>query len=748
MADENKISDLKDEIISILNEKLRALSISEITSLINQRGNYEQLDGSPISDKLVENKIKTFPQFFLFEKGLVSLIDWENRGDIRDVLLKENRKLSTKEIAEKINQSKSSDEDKITPGQVFLQVKRYPSLFMIEGDEIELLSPQPFEEKTEIAIRKKEKPIEAQKVSKRVIKEISVGNFKAFANKQSIAIKPITLIFGPNSSGKSSIIHSLLYIHNAFATGDLDPHYMKISGNSVDLGGFNQFVYKRKVETPIEWGIKISNSEFSKRLKEILFQTEEVSINVAISQSYTERTKKVYDKENNKYVEIPTGELISRGSPQVTKYEILTDNTPFLKMSMKSNKQMTIDFINLEHEAINQILRAIIEAKTSELYFDENEIHILRNAAQEVCEKIYSENNSFIPKNFSSHKIDLLDGIEQIFAVSKENREKDLKNAVETFFPRLLNEILEGVYNSIDKTLGNLIYLGPLRSYPERHISFTKYNDPNWQAGGGLAWEIVRDNELIRNIVNNWLENEEKLKTPYRLEVRKLIDTQSPDIIKILDGFKEYLSRDVEIDISDILELIINKDFSSIDESLIKEKFDNYIDQFASESVDLSEIFEGSDVLNDLVLIDKRSDTVVSHRDVGIGISQVLPVLAYAYAFKDRIITIEQPEIHLHPALQAELADVFIETAIKNNNTYILETHSEHFILRILRRIREGYANNNPELKIEDVNVVYVKPTEKGSIVYQIPVTADGDFETHWPDGFFPERGEEIFTDE
>jgi len=745
MADENKISDLKDEIISILNEKLRALSISEITSLINQRGNYEQLDGSPISDKLVENKIKTFPQFFLYEKGLVSLIDWENLGDIRDVLLKENRKLNTKEIAEKINQSKSSDEDKITPGQVFLRVKRYPSLFMIEGDEIELLAPQTPEEKTEIEIRKKEKPIEAQKVFKRVIKEISVGNFKAIANKQSIAIKPITLIFGPNSSGKSSIIHSLLYIHNAFATGDLDPHYMKISGNSVDLGGFNQFVYKRKIETPIEWGIKISNSEFSKRLKEILFQTEEVSINVAISQSYTERTKKVYDKENNKYVEIPTGELISRGSPQVTKYEIFTDNTLFLKMSMKSNKQMTIDFINLEHEAINQILKAIIEAKTSVLNFDENEIHILRNAAQEVCEKIYTENNSFIPKNFSSLKIDLLESIEQIFAVSKENREKDLKNAVETFFPRLLNEILEGVYNSIDKTLGNLIYLGPLRSYPERHISFTKYNDPNWQAGGGLAWEIVRDNELIRNTINNWLENEEKLKTPYRLEVRKLIDTQSPDIIKILDGFKEYLSRDVEIDISDILELIINKDFSSIDESLIKEKFDNYIDQFASELVDLSEIFEGSDVLNDLVLIDKRSDTVVSHRDVGIGISQVLPVLAYAYSFKDRIITIEQPEIHLHPALQAELADVFIETAIKNNNTYLLETHSEHFILRILRRIREGYANNNPELKIEDVNVVYVKPTEKGSIVYQIPVTADGDFETHWPDGFFPERGEELF---
>jgi AAA15 family ATPase/GTPase len=538
---------------------------------------------------------------------------------------------------------------------------------------MELLSPRSFEEKTEIEIRKKEKPIEAQKVSKKVIKEISIGNFKAFANKQSIAIKPITLIFGSNSSGKSSIIHSLLYVHNAFTTGNLDPHYMKISGNSVDLGGFNQFVYKRKIETPIEWGIKISNLEFSKRLKEILFQTEDISINVAISQSYTERTKKVYDKENNKYVEIPTGELISRGNPQVTKYEIFTDNTLFLKMSTKSNKQMTIDFINLEYEAINQILEAIIEAKTSVLNFDKNEIHILRNAAQEVCQNIYTENNSFIPKNFSSLKID----IEQIFVVSKENHEKDLKNAVETFFPRLLNEILEGIYNSIDKTLRNLIYLGPLRSYPERHISFTKYNDPNWQAGGGLAWEIVRDNEIIRNIINNWLENEGKLKTPYRLEIKKL--------------------------------------------------------------------FKGSNALNDLVLIDKRSNTVVSHRDVGIGINQVLTMLTHAYAFKDRIITIEQPEIYLHPALQTELADVFIETAIKNNNAYIIETHSEHFILRILRRIKEGYANNNPELKIEDINIVYVKPTKEGSIVYQIPVTKDGDFETQWPDGFFPERGEELF---
>ena len=51
-------------------------------------------------------------------------------------------------------------------------------------------------------------------------------------------------------------------------------------------------------------------------------------------------------------------------------------------------------------------------------------------------------------------------------------------------------------------------------------------------------------------------------------------------------------------------------------------------------------------------MIDQRSGTVVSHRDIGIGVSQVLPVLVGAYAAQNQIIAIEQPEIHLHPALK------------------------------------------------------------------------------------------------
>ena len=740
--------DLKDEIIEILKGKIKSLSIEEITQLVNKRGNYEQLDGTSISNRLVENKVKSYPQFFLFEKNLVSLIDWENLGDIRDVLIKEQKRLTTKEIADQINKTKIKNEDKTTAGQVFLRVRRYPSLFSIEGDEIELIrEPSVEQELTESQIRKKEKPLVPEEPRVQMLKEIGVGNFKAFADKQDIRIKPITLIFGPNSSGKSSIIHSILYIQNAFATGELDPHYMQISGQSVDLGGFKQFVYKRRYQNRVIWSIKLSTQSFPKRLKEILNGVNETNLEIEIGQGLQEKTKEILDPDAKEYKSVPTGEFRTIGAPRVYKYEVQTDGRLLLQTSLKSNNIMTIDYINIKHPAIQNIINAIIDANTLALNISEEDINVLNESASEISTELFIENPKFIPKNFQSDSAESTKDTFLVSKVSKESRAEDLSLAIRLHFPRILNEILDGIYGAIEKTLGELLYLGPLRSYPERHIAFTKYNDPNWQAGGGLAWEIVRDNEEVRELVNHWLGDNNKLKTSYRLELRKLIDIKSTDLNKLLSGFKNILLRDVDVNIDDVLsDLFQTGNASKADEDNVRTKFSDFIDQYELDMTDLLDEFEGTDILADLVLIDQRNETIVSHRDVGIGVSQVLPVLVYAYANKNKLITIEQPEIHLHPALQAELADVFIETALQNNNTYILETHSEHFILRIMRRIREGYENyTNPPFKIDDINVIYVKPSPKGSLVYEIPINSEGDFEEHWPDGFFPERGEELF---
>ena len=90
-----------------------------------------------------------------------------------------------------------------------------------------------------------------------MITEFRLGNFKAFAETQKIPIKPLTLIFGPNSAGKSSLIHGIALAHHAIKTGELDVYKTSIGGESIDLGGFRQYVHRRNRELTVEWGIEL-----------------------------------------------------------------------------------------------------------------------------------------------------------------------------------------------------------------------------------------------------------------------------------------------------------------------------------------------------------------------------------------------------------------------------------------------------------------------------------------------------------
>jgi predicted ATPase len=130
--------------------------------------------------------------------------------------------------------------------------------------------------------------------------------------------------------------------------------------------------------------------------------------------------------------------------------------------------------------------------------------------------------------------------------------------------------------------------------------------------------------------------------------------------------------------------------------------------------------------------------------DVGFGVSQVLPVLVEAfYCPPNSTIWIEQPEIHLHPQVQAEITDVFIsaikarENGKKRNVQFIIESHSEHFINRLQRRVAEGVISH------EDVAVYFCK--RKGSSVELEPLQLNlfGDIE-NWPENFFGDEMADI----
>jgi len=120
--------------------------------------------------------------------------------------------------------------------------------------------------------------------------------------------------------------------------------------------------------------------------------------------------------------------------------------------------------------------------------------------------------------------------------------------------------------------------------------------------------------------------------------------------------------------------------------------------------------------------------------DVGFGVSQILPaiVLCY-YAPEGSVIVLEQPEIHLHPAVQAGLADVFIDAVKTRNIQIVFESHSEHLLKRLQRRIAEQAIT-------PDITSLYFCGTDNGeSKLTPLDVTIFGEI-TNWPKDFFGDQ--------
>ena len=155
------------------------------------------------------------------------------------------------------------------------------------------------------------------------------------------------------------------------------------------------------------------------------------------------------------------------------------------------------------------------------------------------------------------------------------------------------------------------------------------------------------------------------------------------------------------------------------------------------------EVAPGSGLYRATVRRDRRSpETLIT--DVGFGVSQILPALVLLYYAPERsTVILEQPEIHLHPAVQSALADLIIATVKSRDVQVILESHSEHLLQRLLRRIAEGDASPYPAISPSDVKLYFCNAVDGQSRLDELAVNLFGAIE-NWPEDFFGDQFGEI----
>lgn len=672
------------------------------------------------------------------------------------------------------------------------------------------------------------------------ITALHLGNFKAFGATQRMPFRPLTIVFGPNSSGKSSIIHSLLFGHEALTSkkpNSLDVHRPQLGGESVDLGGFRQFVFRRDPTNRLEWGCELDIARLPEGLAAMLAGAKSLVASVSIQwhrystpatpditvanlaeklgvsvaevlkecvplkqhlgrldaetelgglfQAFVELQVRKAQLERaddagtvpdvpdldvflaNEVIRDEDGLAVQ--GPRVTGYVITVDGATLLKASLKGSGldwRMKVDVLDTDHPVIRSLLEAMVLSQTStDAPADPATQAAMKSALDEMVPSLTLERGRFIPTGLTADSLTALQRFQFKDDEHRPARAEDIAKTVRLFLPNSLQRLIRGVGEAAARRLVELRYLGPLRSYPSRHLAFSEGENSNWLAGGGFAWDVVRQDADIRRQVNRWL-GADFMKTPYELTLQLLYDID--DLEKTFDEVVEEARSEERLKFFEGLCDNVGEDF---DQVVHEEDIDDPLLSAASELVteDLDRARKGqwrraegvtdfdrlTDVtkrdvepIRDLWLIDKRTSTKVSHRDVGIGVSQVLPVLVSAFAYKNAILAMEQPELHLHPALQAELGDVFIDSALNGRNTFVLETHSEHLILRILRRIRETTAGKNAAtapIKPEDVAMLYVQPGSEGATISELRVDGHGRLLDPCPDGFFEEDFRELF---
>lgn len=439
-----------------------------------------------------------------------------------------------------------------------------------------------------------------------MLNQLRIRNFKSWQDTGCIRMAPITLFFGANSSGKSSIGQFLLMLKQTIESPDRKAVFYPGGRNSaVQLGSYQEMVFRRnpnkKITFEYQWSLP-KHMEIGDPLSGDVFSGDKLHFSAEVERGNAAR------------------HLIQIAK---LKYCLLADRANHSSLSVALSRKPD----KREYEA---------SASPYNLVRKQGRAWALKDVV-----RFYGFSNEAVAR---------------------------YQNAD---FTQELNLAHEKLFNS-------LYYLGPLRRKAERLYKWS-----------GSAPESVG------------YEGENTVAAILAARDRKI----SPGYGKNAKPFEEIIAS--------------------------KLKKMNLIDAFRVKPISAQrQEYE-------VQVRAKGSKDWVDLPDVGFGVSQVLPVLAQCfYAPPGSIILMEQPEIHLHPSAQSVLADVMIAVIRSKENRkargiqLIIESHSEHFLRRLQRRIAEG------DVLKEEVSAYFANITRTPATLEPLDIDDYGNIK-NWPQDFF-----------
>ncbi len=529
--------------------------------------------------------------------------------------------------------------------------------------------------------------------------EFSINNFKSITSEVFMKLKPITIYCGVNSSGKSSILQSQLLISQSYSRDKPRyviekkqiPQIFIFEGHHCHLQDFRNIVFENNINNEL-----IFKWKFKRNGRIIL---NEINCSYIKDEDYFTKGYPLVKKIKTEIIEDDRSKFVnfSLNEKQIPYYDVSFTNLELDAKEFSSKRVKIPKFLIKDKKAFNSFVESI---------FDEIYIVDAKNKITEIkIKKIKVSFQSIFPQSLDIYEYlkeksdfkkkfdDLLNIDEKRIGSIREFSVEDVKRFIARdifdFFSYFINHTIDDCYYPLNNFYEKIKYLGPLREEPKRFYSFTDLGLLDLGLKGENTTQVLT------------------------------------------------IQKDVQIDFLKLQNLNNQIGFSDVSKKSLLDTLNEWL-----EIMNLQQIRPKLEMeLITKILVDysknQPPDSPVSIPDVGFGLSQILPVLVKTLMMqKDETLILEQPEIHLHPRMQGDLADFLLCNAYLGKK-FIIETHSEHLIKRLCLRIAQFKDIDLSKL----ISVYFIIPNQinGGSDIIDVKINEFGRI-LNWPKGFFDEN--------